>query len=137
MAQSTIFTQIREGKVTGQVIYQDDEVFVMLSIAPHNPGHCLVVPVEEITEFTDLPPKLLHRLCEVAQQMMLVTKAVYGAPRAGLVVAGEEVPHVHLHVFSLFSEADLNPAMARVVSPAELAQEATRLLDYLDEHPIQ
>lgn len=134
---SSIFTRVRLSELPGEVIYQDADVFILLSIAPHNPGHCLVIPVEEVVDFVSLPAPLLHRLTDVAQQMMRVTKTVYSAPRAALVVDGQEIPHVHIHVFSLFKEGDLDASQSHVASPEELAKEAHRLRSYLVEHPIQ
>ncbi len=64
---ATIFTQIIEGKLTARFVWKDDECVVFLSNRPLRPGHCLVVPRQEIDHWIDLEPSLLDHLAETAQ----------------------------------------------------------------------
>lgn len=134
---ASVFTQVREKLLPGHILYQDEVVFVMLSIAPHNPGHMLIVPVEECTDMTELTDLQLVRLMGVSQQCMVLTKELYGAPRAALLAAGLEVDHTHIHVFSLYTNADLDHDSVKIATPSELATEADRIKTYLTEHPIR
>lgn len=137
MAQTSIFTQVRCGEVPGEVVYSDDEVFVIMTNRPNNPGHCLVIPVEEIPDFMSCPPKLVARLIEVAHHLMKLEQTIYQAPRVALVVAGLEVNHTHLHVFPISQTEDLDPGKARSAPPEAMKTEADKLRAALKDDPIR
>nr|MBA3575577.1 HIT family protein [Pseudonocardiales bacterium] len=52
-----------------------------------------------IAEWTDAADDLLTHLVLVAKQIGAAQKTAFQAPRAGVIVAGFEVPHLHVHVF--------------------------------------
>ena len=96
---ATIFTKIINGELPGRFVYEDDEVVAFLTIEPMTQGHTLVVPRAEIDQWQNIDPAVFGRVMSVAQ---LVGKAVYrafDADRAGVIIAGLEVPHLHVHVF--------------------------------------
>ena len=80
-------------------MYQDDTVAAFLTIEPVAYGHTLVVPVEEIDKWTDIPAELWSHMNEVAQNIGAVIVEKFNAERAGYLIAGFEVPHAHIHVF--------------------------------------
>ena len=123
----TLFTRIINGELPGRFVYSDDQVVAFLSIAPLNPGHTLVVPRAELDQWTDADPELLHRLTDVAQRIGNAAKQAFDAPRAGLVIAGLEIPHLHVHVFPAWSEGDFDFARAKPASDEELDSAADRL----------
>lgn len=129
----TLFTRIINGELPGRFIYKDDQVVAFLSIAPLNPGHVLVVPRAEVDQWTDADGQLLHRCMDVAQRIGIAAKQAFGAPRAGVVIAGMEVPHLHVHVFPAWSEGDFNFARARPATDEELDSAAARLRAALGE----
>lgn len=136
MSEKSIFTKIRLGEVPGEIIYQDETVFVIMTIAPHNPGHCLVIPVEEIADFEELPDLLFQRIMKVAKHLARIEKKLYGSPKVALAVAGMEVDHTHIHIFPLYQETDMNPAAAQHPPAAEISTEADKLRSALQESPI-
>jgi diadenosine tetraphosphate (Ap4A) HIT family hydrolase len=113
----TVFTKIINGELPGRFVYEDDDVVAFLTIAPITQGHTLVVPRAELDQWQDIEPAALNRVMEVSQ---LIGKAVcraFDTERAGLIVAGLEVPHLHVHVFPArdlsdfgFANADQNPS---------------------------
>jgi diadenosine tetraphosphate (Ap4A) HIT family hydrolase len=124
----TVFTQIINGELPGRFVWQDDEVCAFLTIAPLQPGHTLVVPRAEIDRWTDADDRLTSRLMTVARAIGEAQTCAWDAPRAGLVVAGFEVPHLHLHVFPAWSLSDFD--FARVdhsPDPAALDEAADRI----------
>lgn len=129
----TLFTRIINGELPGRFIYKDDQVVAFLSIAPLNPGHVLVVPRAEVDQWTDADGQLLHRCMDVAQRIGIAAKQAFGAPRAGVVIAGMEVPHLHVHVFPAWSEGDFNFARAKPATDEELDSAAARLRAALGE----
>lgn len=116
----TLFTRIINGELPGRFVHQDDEVVAFLSIAPLRPGHTLVVPRAEVDQWTDAGDELLHKLMAVAKRIGNAQKEAFGAPRAGQIIAGLEVPHLHVHVFPMWSEGDFDFAKAKQASDEEL-----------------
>ena len=96
---STVFSKIIAGDIPGRIVYQDDTVAAFLTIEPVAYGHTLVVPVEEIDKWTDIPADLWAHMNEVAQNIGRVIVEKFNAERAGYLIAGFEVPHAHIHVF--------------------------------------
>ena len=130
----TIFTRIIDGELPGQFVWSDDRCVVFLSINPVTPGHALVVPRAEIDHWLDLDPELVAHLTVVARTIGLAQMRAFDAPRVGLVIAGLEVPHCHLHVIPMQSEADLHLSnSARSVDPEELAANAEKVRTALTE----
>jgi diadenosine tetraphosphate (Ap4A) HIT family hydrolase len=117
VTMATVFTKIINGELPGRFVYQDDHVVAFLSIAPMTQGHTLVVPRAEIDQWQDIEPAAFGRIMEVSQ---LIGKAVckaFDTERAGVIIAGLEVPHLHVHVFPArhltdfgFANVDNNPS---------------------------
>lgn len=129
---ASLFTQIIEGSLPGHFVYSDDEVVGFLSIAPVTPGHTLVVPRLAVDQWTDAPPALLGHCVSVAQRIGAAQKQVWDAPRAGLIIAGFEVAHLHLHVFAMWGLGDLDLAGLPVETDgAVLAANASLLREAL------
>lgn len=96
---TTVFTKIIDGDLPGRFVWADDVAVGFLSINPLAPGHVLVVPRAEVDHWVDADPALLAHLTSVAHAIGEAVRTVYAPPRVGLLVAGFEVPHLHLHVF--------------------------------------
>jgi histidine triad (HIT) family protein len=125
---ATVFTRIIDGEIPGTFVWRDPDVVVFLSINPVQPGHALVVPRAEIDHWINLDTSLAQHLMVVAQTIGRAQASVYQPLKVGLLVAGLEVPHVHLHVIPIaHGEADLHLDRATTVSPGELAAEAERI----------
>lgn len=123
----TLFTRIINGELPARFVYTDDLVVAFLSIAPLTTGHTLVVPREEVDQWTDAGGPLLHHCLDVARRIGNAAKQAFGAPRAGLIIAGLEVPHLHVHVFPAWKLDDFSFAQAKQASDEELDQAAARL----------
>ncbi|MGB8505203.1 HIT family protein [Mycobacterium sp.] len=114
---ASVFSKIINGELPGRFVYEDDEVVAFLTIQPMTQGHTLVVLRAEIDQWQDVEPETLNKVMGVAQ---LIGKAVckaWGAERAGVIIAGVEVPHLHVHVFPAyhltdfgFANIDRNPS---------------------------
>jgi histidine triad (HIT) family protein len=126
---ATLFTKIIEGEIPGRFVWRDDRAVAFLTIAPIAHGHTLVVPIEEVDHWVDLEPDLAAHLLEVSRRVGQAQMRAFSPRRIGLIVAGLEVPHCHLHVIPIDSEADLSFARAdHSPDPARLdaAAEALR-----------
>ncbi|MBU3751589.1 MAG: HIT family protein [Mycobacterium sp.] len=107
---SSIFTMIINGELPGRFVYQDDlgndGVVAFLTIEPMTPGHTLVVPRAEVDNWQDVDPLLFHRVMDVAQRIGRAVCSAFDAKRAGMIIAGLEVPHLHVHVFPAYNLTD-------------------------------
>lgn len=129
MTVPSVFTRILDGELPGRFVLRDARCAAFLTVAPLRPGHVLVVPVEEIDSWLDLPPELAGHLVLVAQRVGRAVQAAFGSARVGLVVAGLEVPHAHLHVVPVDTLADLDFARADPApEPAALDDAQARIL---------
>jgi diadenosine tetraphosphate (Ap4A) HIT family hydrolase len=130
---STLFSRIIAGQIPGRFVWSDARCVAFLSIAPLRPGHALVVPREEVDEWTDADGDLLAHLTIVAQYIGAAQKTGFDAPRAGLIIAGFEVPHLHIHVFPAwgiddfdFGNVEHHPDPADLDAAADTLRQALR-----------
>jgi diadenosine tetraphosphate (Ap4A) HIT family hydrolase len=114
---ASVFTKIINGDLPGRFVYEDDDIVAFLTIAPITVGHTLVVPRAEIDNWQDVEPAVFGRVMEVSQLIGKAVVKAFPADRAGVIIAGLEVPHLHVHVFPTndladfgFANADQNPS---------------------------
>jgi diadenosine tetraphosphate (Ap4A) HIT family hydrolase len=117
-AMPTLFTKIINGGLPGRFVWTDDRVVAFLTIAPITPGHTLVVPRREVDDWTAIEPDLQSHLMVVSGRIGAAVRRAFDAPRAGLVIAGFEVPHAHLHVFPAWGLEDFDFGRANSDVPA-------------------
>ena len=129
---TTVFTRILDGELPGRFVWSDDRAAAFLSVNPLGPGHTLVVPRDEVDQWVDASPGLLSHLSTIAHAVGAAIRTVFAPPRVGLLVAGFEVPHLHVHVFPAASMAAFDFAnAARSVDAAEQGGYAESLRDAL------
>jgi histidine triad (HIT) family protein len=123
---ATLFTKIINGDLPARFVHQDERAVAFLTIAPLTVGHTLVVPRAEVDDWTTIEPALWGHLMSLAARIGAAVRTAFDAPRAGLVVAGFEVPHAHIHVFPAYGLADFDFAKADPATPAEVLDDAQR-----------
>jgi histidine triad (HIT) family protein len=116
---TTVFSRIIAGELPARFVWSDDRAVAFLSVNPLGPGHALVVPRAEVDQWVDAPPELLGHLTAVAHAVGEAVRAVWAPPRVGLLVAGFEVPHLHLHVFPAADMAAFDFANAAATVDAD------------------
>jgi diadenosine tetraphosphate (Ap4A) HIT family hydrolase len=114
---TSIFSKIINGELPGRFVYEDDEVVAFLTIEPMTQGHTLVVPRAELDQWQKIDQAAFGRVMSVAQLIGKAVTKAFDADRAGLIIAGLEVPHLHVHVFPTrslgdfgFANVDRNPS---------------------------
>ena len=129
---ATVFTMIINGALPGRFLWRDDTCVSFLSINPIQTGHALIVPRAEVDHWIDLPTETNEHLMGVAHAVGVAQQGVFSPARVGQMIAGFEVPHVHLHTIPMWSMADMDFANAAVsVDHDKLAGFAGRLRDAL------
>lgn len=124
----TLFTRIIAGEIPGHFVYRDSLCVAFLTINPIATGHTLVVPIEEVDQWTDLSQQTSSHLLAIATKIGKAQKQVYGSTRIGLIIAGFEIPHCHLHVIPTNSMSDLSfDNAAKHVDESVLRSEAEKL----------
>ncbi len=130
---ASVFTLIMEGKIPGNFVWQDDRATAFLTIQPIRQGHVLVVPREEVDQWSDLPLDLAAHLMQVSHKIANALKTAYPATRVGLMIAGLEVPHTHIHLVPMDSMDDLSFAFAKSAEADELKATAEKIRTALVE----
>jgi histidine triad (HIT) family protein len=116
---ATLFQRIINSELPGHFAYKDAQCVVFMTIAPITTGHALVVPREPYDHWIDVPADLSAHLFDVARQVGLAQRAAFHTSRVGLVIAGFEVNHCHLHCIPADTMTDLDFARQQRNVPAE------------------
>lgn len=131
VGMSTVFEMIINGEIPGRFVWADEECVVIMTIEPVATGHVLVIPRLPVSKWTQLEPETLYHVMRVGQIVGLAQEIAFDVPRAAVVIAGFEVPHVHVHVIPATSEDQASLRGARAATEAELDDAARRLREVL------
>ncbi len=111
--EECIFCRIIKGEIPSNKVYEDEQVFAFLDIAPVNPGHTLVIPKKHYKNIEEIPEDLLSNLMSVVKKVGLGVKK--GLPSEGYniglnndPVAGQVVSHLHFHIIPRKSDDGLH-----------------------------
>jgi histidine triad (HIT) family protein len=131
---ASVFSMIIDGKIPGRFVYEDDDVVAFLTIEPMTQGHTLVVPRAEIDNWQDVDTADFARVMAVAQRIGKAVSKAFDTERSGLIIAGLEVPHLHVHVFPARNLADFGFAnVDRDPSPESLDEAQSKIKAALAE----
>ena len=109
---TTIFSHIINGNIPGTFVYRDDLCVAFMSINPLADGHVLVVPIEEVDHWIDMSPELSKHMFEVSHTLSRAVSQAFPCERVGLLIAGYEVNHCHIHLVPTQTMHELNFANA-------------------------
>jgi len=128
---ASIFTRIHSGELPGHFVWKDELCFAIMTIQPIRAGHVILIPVEEVDHWDDVPPATAAHLMTVAQHIAKGIKAVITCNRIGLSIIGLEVPHTHIHLLPIDHMGDLDFNFARACPQEALADMARQIRDAL------
>lgn len=107
-----IFCKIINGEIPSEKIYEDEEVLAFLDINPYTSGHTLVLAKEHYENMEDIPKETLRKLMDTVKKISPAIKE--GVESKGFNVginngdvAGQEIPHLHIHIIPRFEEDNL------------------------------
>lgn len=116
---ATIFSRIAAGEIPSYKVAEDEKHFAFLDINPMAPGHTLVIPRREVDYLFDLSAEEYGELMEFAHKVALKIKKAVPCQRVGVAVLGMEVPHAHIHLVPLQTEADMDFRAPKREIPAD------------------
>jgi diadenosine tetraphosphate (Ap4A) HIT family hydrolase len=128
MSADCIFCRIAARRAQGHYIYQDDCCTAFLDVSPFNPGHTLVVPNTHFARLADMPPDVGAHLFKVGVRIsQAIADSNLRSDGFNLLLsdgecAGQEVPHIHLHVLPRFEQDGLLVDLGREPDRAALAE---------------
>jgi histidine triad (HIT) family protein len=129
---TTIFTRIIEGQIPGTFIYRDSLCVAFLSINPLADGHVLVVPIEEVDHWIDMSRELSAHMFSVSHRISLAISKAFPCTRVGLIIAGYEINHCHIHLIPTTTMSEMNFANAAAnVERSVLEAQAEKLISEL------
>jgi histidine triad (HIT) family protein len=135
----SVFSRIIAGELPARFVWKDESCVVFLSNRPLRPGHALVVPRAEVDHWIDLEAGLLAHLAATAQAIGKAQMAGFKPPRIGMMVAGLEVPHCHIHVVPIrgvhdldFGNQDPNPDPGMMDDAAATIRRELKKLGYAE-----
>lgn len=128
---ASLFTRIINGEIPCHKISEDENYLAFLDIRPINPGHTLVIPKKEIDYLFDVDDDLLGGMMVFAKKIAQAIEKEVECKRIGVMVAGLEVPHAHIHLIPIFGIPDLNFANAKPADNDALAQLAEKIRNHI------
>ena len=126
----TIFTKIAKGEIPSYKVAENDRFYAFLDINPLAEGHTLVIPKDVEDDYIfNLDPETYEGLWAFARKVAVAMKAAIPCKRICVAVLGMEVPHTHIHLVPLQSEADMDFRKVRPeVSDSRKAELAAAIL---------
>ncbi len=127
----TVFTRIIDGELPGTFVWRDDRAVAIMSINPLRKGHVLVVPRDEVDRWYATPPELVSHLFAVAREIAVAQQEAFQPTRIGLMIAGLEVPHLHIHLVPIDRSSDLDFANAAITVDRDELEDAAEAIRYV------
>ena len=103
-----IFSKIAAGEIPSYKCAENDKFYAFLDINPLAEGHTLVIPRREVDHVFDLEDEELAEYQLFAKRVAAAIKKAFPCKKVAQVVLGLEVPHAHIHLIPMNSEADVD-----------------------------
>lgn len=141
LVNDCVFCKILKGEIPCCKVYEDEKVLAFLDIAPFNLGHVLIIPKDHQHSVTALDQEYLSAIMcavpKIGSAVMRVTEAGgFNLLLNNGSVAGQEVPHVHLHVIPRFTNdiSLFNPAKKAYPSMDDMKEMAEKLAARIEKN---
>ena len=123
-----IFSKIAAGEIPSYKCAENDKFYAFLDINPLAKGHTLVIPRREVDYFFDLEDEELSEYQVFAKRVAAAIKEAFPCKKVAQVVLGLEVPHAHIHLIPMNSEADVDFRKEKLhLTPEEFEQIAAKI----------
>lgn len=128
---ATLFTKIINGEIPCYKVAENEEFFAFLDINPKAKGHTLVIPKREVDYLFDMEDDELARMMTFAKKIAAAIRKAFPCPKVGIAVLGLEVPHAHIHLIPLESEATFYVKEGVQLSGKEFEEVVAAIKKYL------
>ena len=118
-----IFSKIAAGEMPSYKCAENDEFYAFLDINPVAKGHTLVIPRREVDYVFDMDDDEIGRYEQFAKRVAVAIKKAFPCKKVAQVVLGLEVPHAHIHLIPMNSEADVDFRKEKLQLPQEEMQQ--------------
>lgn len=123
-----IFSKIAAGEIPSYKCAENEKFYAFLDINPLAKGHTLVIPRREVDYFFDLEDEELGEYQVFAKRVAAAIKEAFPCKKVAQVVLGLEVPHAHIHLIPMNSEADVDFRKEKLhLTPEEFEQIAAKI----------
>ncbi len=125
MAEDCIFCRIVDGDIPARTVHEDDDVLAFLDVNPLAPGHTVVIPKSHHQYVRDLPADLSASVFETVHALVPAVQDAVDADAHTVAIndgpaAGQEIPHVHVHIVPRFDGDGGGPIHAVAGTPPDL-----------------
>ena len=103
-----IFSKIAAGEIPSYKCAESEKFYAFLDINPVAKGHTLVIPRREVDYIFDMDDDELAEYQVFAKRVATALKKAFPCRKVAQVVLGLEVPHAHIHLIPMNSEADVD-----------------------------
>ena len=125
----TIFSKIAAGEIPSYKCAESDKFYAFLDISPLAKGHTLVIPKREVDYIFDMEDDEIAEFQIFAKRVAVALKKAFPCRKVAQVVLGLEVPHAHIHLIPMQSEADVDFRKEHLkLEPEEMKAIAERIL---------
>ena len=132
MKEMDIFSKIAAGEIPSYKVAEDDRFYAFLDINPVAKGHTLVIPRREVDYIFDMDDHELADYQVFAKRVAVAMKKAFPCKKVAQVVLGLEVPHAHIHLIPMNSEADVDFRKEKLqLSQEEMAETAKKIAEQL------
>ena len=114
-----IFSKIAAGEIPSYKCAENEEFYAFLDINPVVKGHTLVIPRREVDYVFDMNDDEIARYQQFAKKVAVALKKAFPCKKVAQVVLGLEVPHAHIHLIPMNTEADVDFRREKLQLPAE------------------
>ena len=103
MSEPTIFERIIDREIPGEIVHETETVAAFLDANPLAPGHTLVVPKDAYSRLRDAPPEVSADVFAAVRTLSPAIEDAVDADATTIGIndgtaAGQEVPHLHVHI---------------------------------------
>jgi histidine triad (HIT) family protein len=95
----SIFTKIINREIPAEILWENENIIVLMDAFPHVDGQVLVIPKVQVDKFYDLDDQYYTELFQISKFVAKNLETVFGKTRVALIVEGFEVPHVHVKLY--------------------------------------
>ncbi len=123
-----IFSKIAAGEIPSYKCAESDKFYAFLDINPVAKGHTLVIPRREVDYIYNMDDDELAEYQVFAKRVAVALKKAFPCKKVAQVVLGLEVPHAHIHLIPMNSEADVDFRREKLkLSSEEMAEIAEKI----------